>query len=125
MLHIADSFVAQVTFLAPNAGGRQRPARSPMVSQLALAGVQVTCHVVAIDEHGKPLEMGELALGRPFRARVVVDHAAHYASELKALERRIELYEGSKKVASGVMEASVCLETTPADVEQFIRERMQ
>lgn len=66
--------------------------------------------------------MTQLTLGDPFLARVVVDHPIHYLPELKKVGSRIELFEGPRKVAVGVLGAGAGLEATPADVDCFIRD---
>ena len=122
VLLTADSFVARVRFLTREEGGRKHNPRNPAVSQLALPHVQLSCHVVAIDEQGNPLDLGALFPDRPFLARVVVDHAVHYAPELGQLGLHFKLVEGPKCVAFGTLERGGDLEVTPESVERFIRE---
>ncbi len=121
MLPIADSFVAHVTFLTSEQGGRRRSPRNPAVSQLAVSNLLLSCNVVAIDERGHLADLGELTLGKPFLVRIVVDHAVHYASELETLGPKIELFEGRKRVGLGIMQREGCLEPTPLAVDTFIR----
>lgn len=117
-----DSFLAHVRFLTPEEGGRRRAPRNPAVSQLALHHVQLSCHVVAVDDVGNPLDLGELSLGKTFQVRVVVEHALHYTAELEGLGAHFELFEGPRRVASGLLACSGGgLEATPDGVDRFVR----
>ncbi len=116
-----DSFLATVRFLTSEEGGRRRAPLNPAVSQLALSAVQLSCYVVAIDDEGNPLKIGELSLGQSYRVRVVVDHAGHYASDLAGIGPDVGFFEGSRRVAWGVTERNGPLEDTPDVIERFIR----
>ena len=120
-MSIRDSFLATVRFLTFEEGGRRRAPLNPATSQLALSAVQVSCYLVAIDEAGCPLKIGELSLGHTYRVRVVVDHARHYASDLADIGPDVEFFEGPQLVAYGVTEESGHLENTPDAIERFIR----
>lgn len=121
MLPTADSFVARVRFLTHEEGGRKRPPRNPAVTQLVLPHARLSCHVVAIDEQGRPLDLAEFLPGGSFLARVVVEHAVHYARELGELGHHFELAEGPKCVALGTLVHGGDLEVTPEPIERLIR----
>lgn len=117
---IGDSFLARVRFLATEEGGRRRPPLNPAISQLALPEVQLSCHVVAVDRAGNPLEVGELSLGRTYLVRVVVHHASRYLTDLAALGPEVQFFDGARCVACGVRESDDPLGRTPDSIEQFI-----
>ncbi len=52
----ADSFLAHVRFLTRGEGGRSSSPRNPAVSQVAVPPFHTSCHVMAVDDDGSPLD---------------------------------------------------------------------